>query len=1069
MRAGARGRLLLRLVEAAGDAPPVLLAANTGAPLDADGARALAALRASGKRREPAAGQDGNHGTGHDATAGAGESAVVGRFGVGFTAVLGVADAAAVHTAAGGVAFDRVRARRWLLDQLGPGDEALAAEVRRRGASLPVLRTPFAVDPADGPAGEDVRALLEDGWTTVVALPLRPGATDVVRRQLAGAGDLLLLALPGLAEVVVELPGAPRRRVADVDERWLVLRRSGVHPPEALADRPAEEQLEPAWALAWALPRVSGSDGGDVRAAPQGDLPGVVLAPTPTEEPLPWPAVLVASLPLEPTRRHVHPGPAADAVLAAAGDAYADLLGLVAAERQDGEDTWPDPLDLVPTSPAAGWCEQVLQRRLAGRLPHVPLLTPAAPRPGAAALLPGERAVALEETGAPLDDAVLASLASAEPALVPAPRRHRAALEALGVQRVDLADLVEGWPVPPPGLHGPELWRDVLAALAPLALDQRSREALAGLPVPLADGRWLRGPRGTLLAPDGLDVPGEVAALLGRQGLRLVDAEAAGPADGPAAVLLERLGAVPAGARALLDAEATREAVLALAEALAEEDPTVVGLGVGPDDLEALDALDTLAQDVADAVLAWLDAELADDPDARGSTSTEAPVGVLPGARAWLLDLPLPDEEGEPAPAGTLVLPGSPAERLLTSDVDGAVTPCDPDLVERWGPAVLVAAGVTASASALVWAEVDLDDPPAELEDAAGAWLDEVVPGDGWTASDVVWVRDVDLAAEDGARPERAAELVRRASASPVVLRALTAPVVLTGPAGEVRRVRGPVAQALGALLTGPVAAPDAPASLAAVLPPAPAWLADLDPWLRRAAGAVQAWADLDVDGWEQVLGGAGPVPAAAAVLEAWAALAARLEEASAPGDPGGDLLRDGLALDAVLALDDDGSVTRCAPEEVAVVDDPLLAALPGLGPLVVVPAGAAGAVADALDLDLARERLDGVVTGAGAPEEPPVAVRTLLLAAGAPADEVPRVCHGDGLAVDGVTVEAWVERDAEGRLLAHGSSARGVARALAWSTGCWASRDALERALADQAGVGRAALADVAVARSRV
>ncbi|MFP5347697.1 MAG: hypothetical protein ACLGIA_11815, partial [Actinomycetes bacterium] len=50
-RAGRPGRLLLRLSETDGG---VLVAANTGAPLDAAGARALATLRASAKRRHQA-------------------------------------------------------------------------------------------------------------------------------------------------------------------------------------------------------------------------------------------------------------------------------------------------------------------------------------------------------------------------------------------------------------------------------------------------------------------------------------------------------------------------------------------------------------------------------------------------------------------------------------------------------------------------------------------------------------------------------------------------------------------------------------------------------------------------------------------------------------------------------------------------------------------------------------------------------------------------------------------------------------------------------------------------------
>src|SRR5581483_9178892 len=132
--------------------------------------------------------------------------------------------------------------------------------------------------------------------------------------------------------------------------------------------------------------------------------------------------------------------------------------------------------------------------------------------------------------------------------LLPAawPARHPA-LAALGVRRMSLADVTDalaelggldaGW------------WRRLYAAL-----DGADRDALAGLPVPLADGRLVRGPRGLLITdPTGLDA----------LGLRIVHPEAAHP-------LLPRLGAVEAGPRQVLDAPATRAAVAASYE---EEDP----------------------------------------------------------------------------------------------------------------------------------------------------------------------------------------------------------------------------------------------------------------------------------------------------------------------------------------------------------------------------------------------------------------------------------------------------------------------------------------------------------------
>src|SRR3954465_7969157 len=84
VRAGVPGRLRLGL---GGD---VLRAANTGAPLDAAGVQGLATLRASGKRDE---------------------TGTVGRFGVGFAAVLAASHEPAVVSTTGAVRFSAAGTR----------------------------------------------------------------------------------------------------------------------------------------------------------------------------------------------------------------------------------------------------------------------------------------------------------------------------------------------------------------------------------------------------------------------------------------------------------------------------------------------------------------------------------------------------------------------------------------------------------------------------------------------------------------------------------------------------------------------------------------------------------------------------------------------------------------------------------------------------------------------------------------------------------------------------------------------------------------------------------------------
>lgn len=297
-RAGVPGRLRLTLRDG------VLAAANTGAPLDASGVESLSTLRASAKRDA------------HDTA--------VGRFGVGFAAVLAVTDEPAVVGRHGGVRWALAEARELAADTArhSPG---LGDEIRRRDGHVPLLRLPFA---AEGTA--------PDPYDTVVILPLRDtAATDLAERLLGAVDDALLLALPGLEEVVVEVgQGTPRtlRRRTDgpftvVEDSlngttyWRTSSADGPLTPDLLADRPVEERLRPHWSLTWAVP-VNATDGTPdrPRTAP------VVHAPTPSDEPLGVPALLIASLPLDTTRRHAAPGPLTDFLVQRAADTYAELL-----------------------------------------------------------------------------------------------------------------------------------------------------------------------------------------------------------------------------------------------------------------------------------------------------------------------------------------------------------------------------------------------------------------------------------------------------------------------------------------------------------------------------------------------------------------------------------------------------------------------------------------------------------------------------------------------------------------------------------------------------------------------
>lgn len=704
LRAGhGPGRLRLTLADG------VLAAANTGAPLDAAAVESLSTLRASSKR---------------------GEAPSVGRFGVGFAAVLAVTDEPAVLGAAGGVRWSLAEAR-----SLAEAQPALADELRRRDGHVPLLRLPFGAE-GEAPTGYD----------TVVVLPLRDAAAeDLTRRLLAGIDDALLLTLPGLAEVVVETPegvrtltrsaaeprpdgvtevtvtddaaGLPRRTV------WQTAGASGTLDAALLADRPTEERSRPYWTVTWAVPVAE--DGTPQRPG----IAPVLHAPTPSDEPIGLPALLIASYPLDSTRRHVAPGPLADFLTERAADGYADLL------RARGADL--GSLGLVPGPLGQGALDNALRAAVLSRLPDTPFLPHPAPVEEETPALRPRDATLLE--GA--DGSVVEALAPIFPGLLPAGLERRTELRVLNVRRVPLAEVVDQLG----GLdRDPGWWRNLYAALG-----GADPEALGALPVPLADGRTVTGPRRVLLPSEDADwaafpgYPESLAGALAALDLRLAHPEAAHP-------LLAKLGAGTATPAGVLDTPEVRAAVARSYE-LAEDD---------------LDA----ALELADAVLALVKAAAPE-----------------PGEHPWLARLALLDDEGEPARAGELLLPGSPFAAIAREEDAGWV---DEELLERWGPEVLAAVGVPTDFVLVRAEDVVLDpddlerlDPTAPADRAAGGHptglLDEAPDGLAeWAedalealnadqavgvppvAAELLAVRDLDLV-DDDAWPEALAALAR--------------------------------------------------------------------------------------------------------------------------------------------------------------------------------------------------------------------------------------------------------------------------------------------------------------------
>ncbi|MCA1222705.1 sacsin N-terminal ATP-binding-like domain-containing protein [Streptomyces sp. 8L] len=986
-RAGVPGRLRLTLrtdggTGSGGEGPgsgsgAVLVAANTGAPLDAAGVESLSTLRASAKREESAGGAD----------------TVVGRFGVGFAAVLAVSDEPAVVSRTGGVRWSLTDAQA--LARAAAGDPAqdagtpLADEIRRRDGHVPLLRLPL---PAEGAAPV--------GYDTAVILPLRDGtALDLVRRLLAGIDDSLLLTLTGLDEIVVEGAAGPGdasgervlRRVEDgpfvrvqdgADTRtWRVVRRHGAVEPRLLADRPTEERLRPHWSVTWAVPVADGEDGAPARP----ETAPVVHAPTPTDEPLGVPALLIASFPLDPTRRHPAPGPLTDFLLAEAADAYAELLG-------SWDPVTPGTIDLVPGPLGKGELDGQLRAAILQRLPRVAFLAPAVPTEELRALRPFEAEV-VEGAGA---DTVRV-LAEVLPTLLPGGYERRAELRTLGVGRLPLGDAIERIAG---ATRTPAWWHRLYESLAGVDPDR-----LSGLPVPLASGRTTIGPRQVLLPLPDTEPP----AALGRLGLKVAHPDAAHP-------LLEKLGALPATPRAVLTTPQVRAAVAASLDAEEvwyENDDD--GAAPGPEELA-----ETVLRLVRDARLE-------------------------PGDEPWLGALALPDEDGELSPAGELVLPGSDFAEVMREDELALV---DGDLADRWGELPLAACGVLAAFALVRATDVVLD--PDELEprsgdfaepddagllDAVDVWCEDVldrlpespVPP---VATEIVAVRDLDLV-DDDAWPRALAML-----AAPPLRDALTERVRVLMPDGTARTVRPYTAWWLR---DHPVLDGRRPAGLRS---------AGGDPLLEGLYDSVDASGFDDA----QVLRALGVRTTVAALLDepgGAAELLGRLADPERPVRPA--QLRAlytalaGLDPEQVTLPDElravvDGEVRVVHAADAVVADAPDLLPLAAGAALLPVSPSRAADLAELLQVRGLGESLAGAglagVTTEGEEHDVPEPVRVLL----GPAAPHTYVEHGE-LVVrgpDGDTEVDW-RRTPDGVL--HASTLEGVAAALAWAAGQWPRR----------------------------
>ncbi len=757
VRAGYRDRLLTELAQNAADAARKagvagavvvrldgrdLYIGNTGAPLDVSGVHALTALRASGKS--------------------AGET--VGRFGVGFTAVLAVSEDIELRSVSGSLRFSRAETR-----------EAL----RRNEIRMP-----------EGTVGEFVPPALRLAWPTG-ARPSDGLDTEVVLRLRADVdADALLAAMRAEAvDLLLELPALHRIRIG-ADELVSSAEDMGGGMHEVYVDGPGDVQRT--WwqyrtpRARWLLPV---RDGRPVAAAPD-----VLRAPTRSDEELSLPALLVADIPMQPDRRRLLPG----ARLAELAVGYGEFARALPPR---------DRLVLVPApgfarSEADGLLREALLRELQTH-PWLPvratrrrtdrensydtarLAVDLEPVTAAYAESDGIASLTGDELRQRDAEAVARTEPPDEPVVEPVDAsgdRAQAALQApdgssagFGAEPGDIRtaehiDASSGRSAPaepgasgilePPSIAAPPHPRDV-------AVPTRAF-VFAGLTSELAD--LLDEVVGPLVIPDlsGRAHTEAMAVLdVHRLGLARL-AELSGGLDRPPSWWRSFYAALEPFAGDPLAAEELGALAVPLADGRLVTGPRTVVLD---DQLEVAIPVHwarLVHPEAAHPLLARLGARSAtpedlltdpglradledhpDDPDTADAILRLAAHADQEALPPWLSSLELSDVEGELRPADELLLPGAPLRELLVPDAPFGTA--DPELVDRYGADALRAVGVGWDFGVVV--EADPTGPDHDLDDEEHWW--STLPDD---PPELVAVRDLDLV-DDAAWPEALRQL----------------------------------------------------------------------------------------------------------------------------------------------------------------------------------------------------------------------------------------------------------------------------------------------------------------------
>ena len=243
---------------------------------------------------------------------------LIGTKGIGFKSVLEFSSRPQIFSGPFHFEFNSERTQELLRAKLGLNDVPLLS-----------FRIPHAENPDD-----EIRALVEQGYTTIVRFPLRDGAYSALRRQLVAFDHHALLFCQNLRSVRIELDegtvcdfsvegsiglvnGEVQIRINENGRTRQVAYRRWVR-----TEKSAEGKHHSA---AICLPLCSGEPVAEEQAAP-------LYVFFPTDEPSPFRAILHASFDLAQNRKHVRSGEHTERAVNLLMDCLGDALPSVPAQ-----------------------------------------------------------------------------------------------------------------------------------------------------------------------------------------------------------------------------------------------------------------------------------------------------------------------------------------------------------------------------------------------------------------------------------------------------------------------------------------------------------------------------------------------------------------------------------------------------------------------------------------------------------------------------------------------------------------------------------------------------------------